>query len=786
MKVGSISENGVTMRSTHMPATRSRRRALARLVPALLAALLACSLAPLRADAADIRRVGDILSAIGGTVYIHDNPDWSKGQYWADGAWHSFADLDPADKNTQDGPIAELDNGWKIYWAHSFNGNGGEYMIWRYPDNGQLGVNGSRWPGFKIRFNDIGYTAAGDPIDAVLDFEYVFAWQYDGSAAHPIREPSWLTPFEITRGYGPLTAASSQDQNAAPIGIDLEFDTALVHAGTDTPIDDSNEMDVLYWDIDQPVHQGPDGAVVNNYSSDWREGVHFVSGYKDPSTIGDTSELVVSDSNTWFRSGGNDSSPTPTDRSSVIGRTGPRFRTGWRGYACSTGIGYDTKVRVYPQWPAPVKSEPVQIVQRGGTATFDVTEVFPYVADSNKADSLTLTDTLDPALDASRASVTVLKGPAGDVDVTDNWTITTSGQTVTATAKNTGHGYAEGRHVFRITAPVRQDADLSARTTEDVDGTRYWPLPNQASMTVNNEAKPSNTVKALVPYEAEGEVRLQATKALTGAALQAGQFTFELRGANGDVISTAANEADGTVAFPEIPYTAADIGKTHSYTIVERDGGAPGYVYDTHAEAVTVTVSDAGGGVLNATASYDADGAVFSNEFRHALGVVKRSASDDALGGAVFTLYEDDGDGAHTAADPVATVYSDPQMTTEILGAEATTGADGTAVYHGLRASTTYWLEETRAPVGYNLDPRAHAITVSASGEVTTTDAAGAPAPLPLVDGTATITIVDEPLPVLPATSGPGAVLIVFAGSFLTAAGAGILLTRRSKRRASM
>ena len=175
------------MRSTHMPATRSRWRALARLVPALLAALLACSLAPLRADAADIRRVGDILSAIGGTVYIHDNPDWSKGQYWADGAWHSFADLDPADKNTQDGPIAELDNGWKIYWAHSFNGNGGEYMIWRYPDNGQLGVNGSRWPGFKIRFNDIGYTAAGDPIDAVLDFEYVFAWQYDGSAAHPGR-----------------------------------------------------------------------------------------------------------------------------------------------------------------------------------------------------------------------------------------------------------------------------------------------------------------------------------------------------------------------------------------------------------------------------------------------------------------------------------------------------------------------------------------------------------------------------------------------------------------------
>ena len=40
------------------------------------------------------------------------------------------------------------------------------------------------------------------------------------------------------------------------------------------------------------------------------------------------------------------------------------------------------------------------------------------------------------------------------------------------------------------------------------------------------------------------------------------------------MISTAANKADGTVAFPEIPYTAADIGKTHSYTIVERADGA--------------------------------------------------------------------------------------------------------------------------------------------------------------------------------------------------------------------
>ena len=119
------------------------------------------------------------------------------GQFWADGAWHDFAELDPADKDTQDGPSVSIGNGWYISWDHAKYG--GTYLVWRYPDGGQLTYAGSTWPGFKVRLNDIGYTSTGERIDSIIDFTSVYAWQANG-----LNEPGWFTPFEISRIYGPL------------------------------------------------------------------------------------------------------------------------------------------------------------------------------------------------------------------------------------------------------------------------------------------------------------------------------------------------------------------------------------------------------------------------------------------------------------------------------------------------------------------------------------------------------------------------------------------------------
>ncbi|MDO5287468.1 MAG: SpaA isopeptide-forming pilin-related protein [Actinomycetia bacterium] len=740
---------------------------------AVIAATLLCILAAApSAHAHTIRQVPNILGEVGGTVYIPRTPDGSTGQYWANGSWHDFSTVLPANPASQDGPSVPIGNGWYIWWNHSSYGVG-SYQVWRYPDNGQVTYSGTTWPGFKVRLNRIGYTVTGQPVDAVIDFSQVYAWQFDG-----LPEPSWFTPFEISTLYGPLVQASASTGSAA-IGAEATFTTSFVRSGTDTLIDASNEVDILYWDIDQPVHHQQGGGSVSDFTSAWREGIHLVSGYKDEVVLGTSTTVVPSDNNTWFRSGANDPSSVPTDFSSVLTKAGPRYVTQWRGEAASTGMGFDTTVVKYPTWAPPLKTPPQQVRQRGEVASFDVEQTLPYVVSTNQASSIVMKDTLDPALDASRATVRVFKGPNADQDVTANWTITVSGQTVTATAKNTGHGFAEDKHVFRITAPVSATADLSAYPRADSSGDRYWAVPNQASVSINGTERLTPRVTVLVPYEAKGTIGLTATKKLRGGQLAPGQFIFDLTGPAG-TLDSKTNDVSGQVAFTELSYTQADIGKTFTYTIAERNTAVPGYVYDSHVETVTVEVQDDGLGKLKVVATYNADQATFTNEQRQPLAVVKQSSDNhQALAGAQFTLYRDDGDGVFSGNDQPAAVFSDPALTTPVPGGAVTTGTDGKAVYHGLAPQTSYWLKETRAPSGYQLDPTPYLVTVSEQGVLSTVTAGGTPVALPVKDTVATITIADDPLPALPTTAGPGTTGLVFVGSFLLTGGAGLLLVRR-------
>ena len=54
---------------------------------------------------------------------------------------------------------------------------------------------------------------------------------------------------------------------------------------------------------------------------------------------------------------------------------------------------------------------------------------------------------------------------------------------------------------------------------------------------------------------------------------------------------------------------------------------------------------------------------------------------------------------------------------------------------------------------------------------------------VPVVDGIATITIADDPIPALPRAAGPGTTRLVFAGAFLLVSGIGVALLRRRPAR---
>ena len=93
----------------------------------------------------------------------------------------------------------------------------------------------------------------------------------------------------------------------------------------------------------------------------------------------------------------------------------------------------------------------------------------------------------------------------------------------------------------------------------------------------------------------------QISKTLVGRALNAGEFSFELKDTTGKVLQTKTNAADGSVSFDEITYTKPG---TFAYSISEVSGTLTGITYDDGTINVTVEVVDNGDGTLTATASY--------------------------------------------------------------------------------------------------------------------------------------------------------------------------------------
>lgn len=119
--------------------------------------------------------------------------------------------------------------------------------------------------------------------------------------------------------------------------------------------------------------------------------------------------------------------------------------------------------------------------------------------------------------------------------------------------------------------------------------------------------------------EQSASVVFGATKALAGKDLAEGQFTFELKDADGNVIQTATNTADGSVVFAEpVEYWGAG---EYTYTISEVNDGQANVTYDDTVYTATVTVTDNLDGTLTAAVSYGLDGAfpAFENVYTEPL-----------------------------------------------------------------------------------------------------------------------------------------------------------------------
>lgn len=251
----------------------------------------------------------------------------------------------------------------------------------------------------------------------------------------------------------------------------------------------------------------------------------------------------------------------------------------------------------------------------------------------------------------------------GDVKFTD----ADAGRTYSFTVAETklgGEGYTNDTEPRTVTiAPAYDTATgrLTVTTTVVKDGVE---VARSEVSTADDIAEPpapvtvafQNSYEATGALGGEGSVAIGATKTLTGRAAAAGEFSFSVRDAHGNVVATASNQASGDgkaaeLAFTPIDYTtdaleqmaadgaatrAADGSWTIPYTVSEDTAALPAGVTATAASFdIAVKVTDNGKGGLDATVAYP-DGSDGTLSFVNAYGT--NEATVDLAGTKTLAL----------------------------------------------------------------------------------------------------------------------------------------------------
>lgn len=289
-----------------------------------------------------------------------------------------------------------------------------------------------------------------------------------------------------------------------------------------------------------------------------------------------------------------------------------------------------------------------------GSHTYQVKEVAGQDGTITYSDAV-LDVTVSVTDDGSGQLTATANKTAADLTFTNTYTPTATTATITGTKALTGRDLAEGEFSFdlkdadgNVVQTVQNGADgtfgfaplqldkvgtyvytVSERAGATANGVTYDTTVFTATVTVTENAE-THALEAQVAYSKGGkaadavafsnsyapaatEVKLGASKVLSGEDLKEGQFSFQLKDADGKVLQTAKNAADGTVGFKAISY---DKPGAYRYSISEVNDAQKNVTYDAAEHRVTVTVTDDGAGHLVATVTYDGDVApVFKNTY---------------------------------------------------------------------------------------------------------------------------------------------------------------------------
>lgn len=264
---------------------------------------------------------------------------------------------------------------------------------------------------------------------------------------------------------------------------------------------------------------------------------------------------------------------------------------------------------------------------------------FTVTADAETAAKLGLKTDKDAyavaaADDGAADLVDLIGGTAGsDVKFTDADAGKVYRFTVTET-KLGGEGYANDTAPRTVTIAPAYDAAtgrLTVTTAVAKDGVEVARSEVSTADDATSAPAPvtvafQNSYEATGTLGGEGNVAINATKTLTGRAAAAGEFSFSVRDAQGNVVATATNQASGDgeaagLAFSPIAYTtdalermvadgiatrAADGSWVIPYTVSEdgTDRLSAGVTATASSFDITVKVTDNGKGGLDVAVVY--------------------------------------------------------------------------------------------------------------------------------------------------------------------------------------
>ena len=149
-------------------------------------------------------------------------------------------------------------------------------------------------------------------------------------------------------------------------------------------------------------------------------------------------------------------------------------------------------------------------------------------------------------------------------------------------------------------------------TVTEIEAPEGYELnPTPFEMTVGKDG----AIRTVTNKRNSTKAQIQANKKLTGRAMKAGEFEFDLfDDKTNKVVETVTNDADGNINFAELTFDKAG---SYKYHIVEKKANTTekGVTYDANPVGVTVTVTAGAEGKLSAAVAYENDDKTFENTY---------------------------------------------------------------------------------------------------------------------------------------------------------------------------